>query len=152
MKRKYILYILLLALVILSGCVRTQPPSATPGQPSLIYDVFSPGQIGQIEETPSRLDGLYERFDTALLSKDYTLALTIVNQLIDEFPDEKDIYITKARMLIEGITFYQNELNELIEEYDVNSKNYYDDLSTIKAEYEDADIPLVMPGIPDSSR
>lgn len=150
MKRRFVLYILFIALLILSGCDSKHQASESPVRPSQTYDVISPGETAQTEETPPRLDGLYSGFDAALDGRDFTLALTIVDQIIAEYPDEKNTYMMKVGMLIESIKYYQNELNQLIEGHDVNSENYFEDMAAIKDEYENADISLVIPFIPDS--
>ena len=100
MKRRFFISILLIALIVLSGCNFNKTPSESPSisnepneSPSLEPSLDPVAtEIVPSDEPVLTLEELYTKFHEAETDEDYILALGYANQIISEYPEEQRIY------------------------------------------------------------
>lgn len=157
MKRRFFISILLIALIVLSGCNFNKTPSESPSisnepneSPSLEPSLDPVAtEIVPSDEPVLTLEELYTKFHEAETDEDYILALGYANQIISEYPEEQRIYWLKAKMLISCMTYFNIELRKTIDGYSTDNPDYTDFIVTFKDEYSNTDLSVEWPFIHD---
>lgn len=157
MKRRLFLSILLIAIILLSGCNFNRTPSESPSvSDATIESPSSEPSLDPIateimpnDEPVLTLEELYTKFHEAETDEDYILALGYANQIISEYPEEQRIYWLKAQMLISCMKSFNNEFKKMIDEYIASNTDYIDYIVTFKDEYSNMDLSLEWPFIHD---